>query len=193
MKLNVGAQQEGRYRADEWICLDLHPESGPNVVGSGFALPFADCSFDEVRSIHVLEHLTRDQWPIMLAEMFRVLKEHGTFYVEVPDFEVQCRRYLAAVAGGNKEETHVERTGIWGKTERMGMAHNYGFDLPNLRTALNKIGFQGIKHLNEPEEMISAHWKQGPVILFRATKTSHRPQVDVRKLSFDELREHIIK
>lgn len=193
MKLNVGSEPKGQYRGDGWVCLDINPEKRPHVVGSGFALPFADCSFEEVRSIHVLEHLTRDQWPIMLAEMFRVLDEGGTFYVEVPDFEVQCRRYLGALAGFNTEQIHVERTGIWGKTERVGMAHHFGFDVALLRSALNKIGFQAIKHLDERPDMISAHFKQGPIILMRATKTDYRSPVDVRELTFDQLREYIIK
>lgn len=194
MKLNVGSSnQRGRYKQAEWVCFDLNKAAKPNVVGDAFQMPFADDSFDEIHSVHVLEHLPRDKWPLMLAEIFRVLKPGGAFYVEVPDFEIQCREYLAALRSCDRWRIHLIRTAIWGKPERLGMGHQFGFDAGFLKRALSTIGFVSIKQLTEREDMISAHCRDGGVLLFKSTKSDHRPSVDVRTLTFDELREHIIK
>ncbi len=194
MKLNLGSSvQKDIYRADEWVCVDLYAQGRPNVQASGFMLPFADNSFDEVRSIHVLEHLSRDQWPIMLAEMFRTLKVGGTFYVEVPDFPAQCERYLEFVAAKVDMRTHIARTGIWGKPERPGMGHQFGFDHDLLARALSKTGFQDIVHLTHIEDMISLHYRSDdPVLLFKATKSDKYKGMRVKQMSFDELRSYIL-
>jgi predicted SAM-dependent methyltransferase len=194
MKLNVGSScARGQYKRAEWINFDLNPQGRPNVVGDGFQMPFRDNTFDEIHSVHVLEHLPRDKWPLMLEEMFRTLKEGGTFYVEVPDFERQCMEFLATLEHGNRLDVHLVRTGMWGKSERPGMGHQFGFDKDLLGRALRTMGFRDIELLWKQEEMISTHWRSGHVLLARATKTDFRPTRKVSDMSFDEIREHIIK
>jgi predicted SAM-dependent methyltransferase len=194
MKLNVGSSdQRGKYKRAEWVCLDLNPQGRPNVVGDGFQMPFADNTFEEIHSIHVLEHLPRDKWPLMLEEIFRVMKEGGTFVVEVPDFEKQCEEFLAAVRSGNKRQVHVVRTGIWGKSERPGMGHQYGFNTDHLKHALKVVGFQGVKKVTKPEEMISVRFLSEAVITMRCTKTDFRPSTTMRGMNFDQVRAHIIE
>jgi predicted SAM-dependent methyltransferase len=121
MKLNVGSgAARGKYRAgpsgpEGWVCFDLNPQGRPHVVGDAFKMPFKDNAFEEIHCIHVLEHLGRDKWPIMLAEMFRVLTPDGQCYVEVPDFEAQCVRFIKALQSKLDPFTvHKHRTGIWG-------------------------------------------------------------------------------
>jgi predicted SAM-dependent methyltransferase len=156
-------------------------------------MPFKDNTFEEIHSVHVLEHLPRDKWPIMLSEIFRVLQEGGTFIVEVPDFEGQCKAFLKALNGGNTETIHEARTAIFGKTERLGMGHQYGFDKLNLEKALKTIGFTSTEFISDHEKMISSHYRAGPVLTFRCTKTSYRPPKDVRDMKFNDLREAVIK
>jgi SAM-dependent methyltransferase len=194
MKLNVGSScARGQYKRAEWINFDINPQGRPNVIGDGFQMPFRDNTFDETHSIHVLEHLPRDKWPLMLEEMFRTLKEGGTFYVEVPDFEKQCETYLVNLKHGTNEQAHLIRTGIWGKTERPGMGHQFGFDGGLLERALHRTGFKGTEFLCKQEDMISSHWRSGHILLFRATKTDFRPTRKSSEMIFNELREHIIK
>lgn len=199
MKMNLGSSdQKGIYRGAEWVCVDLYRHGKPNVQASGFSLPFADNCFEEVRSVHVLEHLSRDQWPLMLSEMFRTLKVGGTFYVEVPDFPAQCRRYLEflEIKGEDPQfnfNTHIARTGIWGKSERPGMGHQFGFDRDLLARALMKTGFQEIYHLTKTEDMISGHYSNDdPVLLFKATKSAKHKGIRVEQMSFDDLRTHML-
>lgn len=195
MKLNVGSSNpRGRYRHAGWVCLDINPQGRPHVVGDAFCMPFADNTFEEIHSCHVLEHLTRDKWPLMLAEIFRVLEPGGTFIVEVPDFYEQCKVYLEAIDSGKDGRAHLIRTSIWGKSERPGMSHLFGFDDKFLRQALLKSGFEAIKKLTAKTDMISTHYRDGPVLVYSCTKTNDsKPEKDVRNLSFDELREYIIK
>lgn len=195
MKLNLGSSSpKGRYRHEGWVCCDLNPQGRPHVVGDGFQLPFKDGAFDEIVSVHVLEHLPRDKWPLMLAEMFRVLEPGGLCYIEVPDFYQQCRDYIAFIDGGDRRQQHLIRTAIWGKPERLGMGHQFGFDQGFLRRAMNKAGFDRVTFLMEPEDMISRHCKDGAVLLARGTKTPGiEPPKDIKSLSFDELREYIIQ
>ena len=188
MKLNLGSSTpRGQYRDTDWICLDLDPKLKVDVVGSGLSLPFKDNSFNEIHSIHVLEHLTRDKWPIVLSEIFRVLDLGGTFFLEVPDFEEQCRKYLKRIEQGDIELLHLIRTGIWGKTERFGMAHYFGFDKELLKRALNKIGFSKVERLINKDCMISTHYRYDPVLLFKSFKESNSLKIDIKNLSFEEL------
>lgn len=195
MKLNVGSSHpRGRYRHAGWVCLDINPQGRPHVVGDAFMMPFPDNTFEEIHSCHVLEHLARDKWPLMLAEIFRVLKPGGIFIVEVPDFYEQCKEYVEAVDSGSSEAIHLIRTGIWGKTEREGMGHQFGFDRAFLRRALHKSGFESIERLSAKVDMISDRWRDGKVLVFGCMKTSYgKPDKDVRHLNFNELREYIIK
>ena len=192
MKLNVGSSYpRGQYRRDDWVNLDLVPAGSPNVVASAYEMPFLDDTFDLIHCVHVLEHVARDKWPLMLAEMFRVLEPGGFCFVEVPDFPGQCRAYLKGLIR-DTQQTHIHRTGIWGKSERPGMGHQFGFDEDLLFRAFRKIGFRAPALLTSPEEMISGHYRDVPVILIKATKSDYRPPKNVADMSFDDLRSFIL-
>lgn len=196
MKLNVGSSNpKGQYARGGWVNLDLCPQGRPTVIASAYEMPFSDNTFDEIHCVHVLEHVARDKWPLMLAEMFRVLKFGAHCYVEVPDFPGQCNNYLTSLKNTvpvRPMEVHIHRTGIWGKTERPGMGHMFGFDEALLLRAFGKIGFDDATLLTKGEEMISKHHRDGPVILVRGTRGVHFPEKHVSDMSFDELRNFIL-
>jgi hypothetical protein len=73
------------------------------------------------------------------------------------------------------------------------MGHQYGFDKLNLEKALKTIGFTSTEFISDHEKMISSHYRAGPVLTFRCTKTSYRPPKDVRDMKFNDLREAVIK
>ncbi len=58
------------------------------LQASASALPFADQSFELITAFEVIEHLT--DWPRLLAEAKRVLRQSGTFLVSTPN-----KRYYA--------------------------------------------------------------------------------------------------
>src|SRR5688500_7444392 len=65
----------------------IDPNYGSERVrtGSLTALPFEDAVFDRALCLDVLEHLTFEEQPRALAELFRVLKPGGDLLVSVPN------------------------------------------------------------------------------------------------------------
>lgn len=53
--------------------------------GSLMSLPFADASFDRALCLDVLEHLSFDDQPRALAELYRVVRSGGELLVSVPN------------------------------------------------------------------------------------------------------------
>ena len=64
------------------INMDIGPGGGVGLVGDAHTLPLADHSVDAVAMQAVLEHLPNPESAI--AEVERVLKPGGVFYVEMP-------------------------------------------------------------------------------------------------------------
>lgn len=171
MKLNVGASvARGIYKQKEWINLDLFKMRGVNVRGDMESLPFFSESFSEIHCIHVLEHLTRDKHMPVLHEMHRVLGCDGHVYVEVPDFERTIAKLFKAYNEDDAHAIHIWRTSIYGKTERPGMAHHFGFDEETLKRYMKEAGFSNVHRLSRPHDMISDHWRQEPVLLMKGVK-----------------------
>jgi len=87
--LELGAGKD-RF-SDDPVRLDVHDYPGTDVVfdleslGDGEQLPFADNSFDKVRAKQVLEHIEHVE--AVFEEVYRVLKDGGSFVVEVPHAE----------------------------------------------------------------------------------------------------------
>jgi SAM-dependent methyltransferase len=54
------------------------------AVGSAIELPFEDQSFDTIVSWEVLEHIPKHHEPQAFAEIHRVLRPGGTFYMSTP-------------------------------------------------------------------------------------------------------------
>lgn len=171
-KLNIGSSiARGQYRETEWVNLDLKACKGVNVVASGFALPFLNDTFEEIHAVHVLEHLTRDKFPIMLKELARVVKPlSGAVYVEVPNFQKVVELLHSAYGVGDETGIHKWRTSIYGKTERAGMAHHFGFDEGTLLKYMVHAGFSMCERITKKEDMISEHYLQEPVLLIKARK-----------------------
>jgi SAM-dependent methyltransferase len=65
--------------------VDANYSSARVTHGSVTALPFPDASFDRALCLDVLEHLTFEEQPRALAELFRVLKPGGEVLVSVPN------------------------------------------------------------------------------------------------------------
>lgn len=62
--------------------LDVTWETGPDVVGDGYCLPFADATFDAIFCESVIEHVHDPER--FLVEASRTLKPGGYWYLEVP-------------------------------------------------------------------------------------------------------------
>jgi SAM-dependent methyltransferase len=96
----IRAMSAGRY-----IGLDLDPRTGPHVLGSITALPFATGSIEFLMCMHVLEHIPDDA--AAMRELSRVLSSSGVAFVQVPRRAgVQTEEEPAAL-----EEERIRRFG----------------------------------------------------------------------------------
>jgi predicted SAM-dependent methyltransferase len=85
IKVDLGC---GMRKAGGWIGIDIRKFEGVDYVmdiGKD-KLPFEDNSVDEMKAIHVLEHLYSEQLFFFIDEAYRVLKPTGFFHIEVPIF-----------------------------------------------------------------------------------------------------------
>jgi predicted SAM-dependent methyltransferase len=171
MKLQVGSSNvTGRYKQG-WINLDIEDHEGVTIVADASEhIPFESNTFDEIHCIHVLEHVTRDKHEPMLKEMYRVLEPGGVLYVETPDFQGTVENLKTAFDNGDTEALHIWTTSIYGKNERPGMAHYWGFYEGLLRRKMRHTGFKEVTRLKEIDEMVSGHYRQEPILLVRGTK-----------------------
>lgn len=173
MNLQVGSGDHNcaaaMYKRADWINLDIIIVKGVNVKGSGAALPFKNNSFEEVHCFHTLEHVTRDQYKPMLSEMYRVLQPGGYLYVEVPDFQGTVKCLTDAFAAGDTHAIHVWTTSIYGKNERDGMAHHWGFYEGLLRREFRNVGFTEVVRIVE-DMPAASHWQSEPVLLVKGKK-----------------------
>jgi len=157
----------GSYRHGGWVNFDLVRHDYVTVIGDLVQLPFKDNSIDEIHCVHVLEHLTRDKHLPALLEMRRVLKPNAIAYIEVPDFKEVIDYLHKALLNNDEQAIHIWTTSVYGKTERKGMAHHFGFYEDKLISLCNKANF---KKVVRSDKMISTHYKQEPVLLIRAEK-----------------------
>ena len=65
--------------------VDANYASDRVTQGSVTALPFPDGSFDYALCLDVLEHLSYEDQPRALAELYRVLRRGGELFVSVPN------------------------------------------------------------------------------------------------------------
>lgn len=170
-KLNLGSSNpKGQYLDGSWINLDMVKAARVNVVGSAELLPFRDNSFELIHFVHCLEHLTRDKHLPVLKECQRVLKPGGSLFVEVPDFRVILAMLHEAYQNNDGRAIHLWKTSVFGKTERKGMAHKFGFDYDELTELSRRAKFASSDRLTADSDMISLHYTMEPVILMRMTK-----------------------
>lgn len=101
-----------------------HGASG--LVGSAFALPFPNESFDCVISSQVIEHLPAD--PVLFEEMVRLLKPGGRLIIGTPDYgglawPIFEFFYARLAPGGYADEhiTHYTRRSLEQKLSEYGI------------------------------------------------------------------------
>ncbi len=173
--LQIGSgKPEGQYREPHWLNLDCvrHKPRPRFVLGDGCMLPFPAGRFETIHAIHVLEHVPRKEKADrenyvghleFLREVARVLSPFGSAYIEVPDFVEGMRLLVAAAARGDHEEARIRTVGTFGKGRTSGDNHTWGFAPWYLENLFRQIGLS----FERCKEMISGHWRQEPVMLYR--------------------------
>ena len=122
--------------ADRLAIEGIDPNYGSDRVrtGSLTALPFADESFDRALCLDVLEHLTFEEQPRALAELFRVLKNGGELLVSVPNLaHLQSRVHFLLLGRLIRTASEHKHPGDRPAVEYIEMARRAGFVLVERR------------------------------------------------------------
>lgn len=134
MKLEIGNDD----KREGWVTLDVY--GNPNVLADAFqTLPFADGSFDELYSSHVIEHGGWDVVPNILKEWGRVIRQGGTMHIKCPDFEYHVKMYQED--NGRLYEQGGLMYGLYGHQIRPALWHRAALDKRWLGEFLDKAGF----------------------------------------------------
>lgn len=112
---------------------------GPDVTvkAPAQALPYEDGTVDEIWCSHCLEHMTRDEAALALAEFRRVLKPGSKMTVIVPDAQYVLQ-YLIDHPGDPWASMMA-----WGQKRWPGDAHLTAFDVDTLEAMVKDAGFGG--------------------------------------------------
>ena len=122
--------------ADRLAIEGIDPNYGSDRVrtGSLTALPFGDASFDRALCLDVLEHLTFEEQPRALAELFRVLKNGGELLVSVPNLaHLQSRVHFLLLGRLIRTASEHKHPGDRPAVEYIEMARRAGFVLVERR------------------------------------------------------------
>jgi SAM-dependent methyltransferase len=109
--------------------------SSPRVrTGSLTALPFPDGTFDRALCLDVLEHLSFEEQPRALAELFRTLKRGGELLVSVPNLaHLQSRVHFLLLGRLIRTASEYKHPGDRPAVEYVELARRAGFQLVKRR------------------------------------------------------------
>lgn len=98
--------------------------------GSLTELPYADATFERATCLDVLEHLTFDEQPRALAELFRVIRPGGELLVSVPNLaHLQSRVHFLLLGRLIHTASLEKHPGDRPAEEYIAMAKRAGFRL----------------------------------------------------------------
>ena len=136
MKLNIGC---GKNFEPGYCNIDLYEDLIADKEVSALNLEFEDNSCQEIKAIHLIEHLGFYQSIYALSEFFRVLTPRSKLILETPDLDKAFRIYLDS----NYEQKKDALSWIYGLPHE-GLEHKFCFPPQLLREILEKIGFENV-------------------------------------------------
>ena len=110
--------------------VDANYSSARVMLGSVTALPLPDASFDRALCLDVLEHLSYEDQPRALAELFRVLRPGGELFVSVPNLaHLQSRIQFLLRGRLIRTASEIKHPGDRPVFEYLQLARRAGFTL----------------------------------------------------------------
>jgi SAM-dependent methyltransferase len=112
------------------IGVDANYSSARVTLGSVTALPLPDASFDRALCLDVLEHLSYEDQPRALAELFRVLRPGGELFISVPNLaHLQSRIHFLLRGRLIRTASEIKHPGDRPVFEYLQLARRAGFTL----------------------------------------------------------------
>ena len=110
--------------------VDANYSSERVTHGSVTALPLPDASFDRALCLDVLEHLSYEDQPRALAELFRILRPGGELFVSVPNLaHLQSRIHFLLMGRLIRTASEIKHPGDRPAFEYLQLARRAGFTL----------------------------------------------------------------
>jgi len=112
--------------------------------------PIPDNCVDEILTVHVIEHFSREIPPLMFKEFLRICKPGGFVATEWPDFLKMCKEVVKNPdCFWTTDKRLVKRTisGIYGDYARYPdpvMLHKWGYSEESMIKLLKEIGFSTV-------------------------------------------------
>lgn len=163
IKLDIGSGYMPKSKSKgDYICIDKFVKDNADVMADILALPFDNCTIDEIWCEHTLEHLPEKDVLPALLEMRRILDYGGVLELRVPDIVWTMEQFLSA--------EQEQRWGIWkrrvfGAQIHPGEFHLTGFDVEKVKRLLVGAGFYGAE-----VEVVFSHRHNQPEIRGEAIK-----------------------
>lgn len=136
MKLNIGC---GKNFEPDYCNIDLYEDLIADKKMSALNLEFGDNSCQEIKAIHLIEHLGFYQSIYAISEFFRILEPECKLFLETPDLEKAFRTYL----NSNYEQKKDILSWIYGLPHE-GLEHKFCFPTQLLLEIFEKIGFENV-------------------------------------------------
>jgi 2-polyprenyl-3-methyl-5-hydroxy-6-metoxy-1,4-benzoquinol methylase len=112
------------------VGVDANYSSERVTHGSVTALPLGDASFDRALCLDVLEHLSYEDQPRALAELFRILRPGGELFVSVPNLaHLQSRVQFLLRGRLIRTASELKHPGDRPAVEYLQLARRAGFTL----------------------------------------------------------------
>ena len=148
VKLHLGC---GPVMLDGYINVD-GSQATPEVCVQDITKPFPilDNTVDEILTVHVIEHISRQHIPPMFKEFYRICKTGGFIAIEWPDLLKMCQE---VVNNPDCFWTHDKRltkrtiSGIYGDSARYPdptMLHKWGYSAESMRRLFVEAGFSTV-------------------------------------------------
>lgn len=154
MKLELGSGKNPDPDYD--IHLDIDVLQRPEVVADALSLPFRSNTFDGVKVVDVLEHISYRDTNEALAEWNRVMKKGGRIYIQVPEAAEAIARFTSGklglkegldplpmvslawiLMGGQFDGDYIQDKSSWRYNSHYAL-----FDCPTLKWYLAQNGFR---------------------------------------------------
>jgi predicted SAM-dependent methyltransferase len=133
----------------DWITIDVLG-GADLILDLTKPLPFPDGTVDKIYSSHLLEHFYYSDVIALLKECYRVLKNHGTFSVCVPDASIYISAYcnnldIRSFCKYEPAFHYHSPIDFVNYIAYMDGHHKHMYDRENLTKMLKDIGFQTVK------------------------------------------------
>lgn len=122
------------------ISMDIHPDSGADIIGDALNIPLQDNQFEQVLCFELLEHVTNPQ--LCIDEIYRVLKPGGKLILST--------RFLFSVHHAPHDYYRFTRYGLehlLSKFENISI-ESETVNFETLGVLLQRIVFQSTFYLN---------------------------------------------